>query len=123
MKAILLAGGRGERLRPLTLTLPKCLAPVLGRPLLDWWPFCRRAGIDECSSTSRILRPVLDYLARRGTGPRDRGAQSPRGTAGTVFRAALRRGRRELLDPLHSDNSSNSTSWMCSTCTRATTVR
>ncbi|MGH7193334.1 MAG: nucleotidyltransferase family protein, partial [Candidatus Saccharimonadales bacterium] len=33
-KAIILAGGKGERLRPLTETLPKCMVPVLGNPLL-----------------------------------------------------------------------------------------
>jgi len=33
-EAVILCGGRGERLRPLTDTLPKPLAPVLGRPFL-----------------------------------------------------------------------------------------
>ena len=36
-KALLLAAGRGTRLRPLTDVLPKCLAPICGRPLLGLW--------------------------------------------------------------------------------------
>lgn len=34
MKAILLAGGKGTRLRPLTLHTPKPIVPILGRPFL-----------------------------------------------------------------------------------------
>lgn len=35
--ALLLAAGLGTRLRPLTDRLPKCLAPIGGRPLLELW--------------------------------------------------------------------------------------
>lgn len=37
MKAVLLAAGLGTRLRPLTETVPKCLVPIHGRPLLGYW--------------------------------------------------------------------------------------
>ena len=37
MRALLLAAGVGTRLQPLTHVLPKCLAPIRGRPLLEYW--------------------------------------------------------------------------------------
>ena len=37
MRAILLAAGFGTRLMPLTANIPKCLVPIKGRPLLDYW--------------------------------------------------------------------------------------
>ncbi|MGB8580712.1 MAG: nucleotidyltransferase family protein [Candidatus Sulfotelmatobacter sp.] len=48
MKAFLLAGGYGTRLRPLTDSVPKCLLPIQGNPLLDiWLELCARSGITE----------------------------------------------------------------------------
>ena len=48
MKAFLLAGGLGTRLRPLTDSTPKCLLPVQGTPLLQiWFDLFRQYSIDE----------------------------------------------------------------------------
>jgi mannose-1-phosphate guanylyltransferase len=48
MQAVVLAGGEGTRLRPLTLTTPKPVIPLAGRPflsfMLDW---LARHGVDE----------------------------------------------------------------------------
>jgi mannose-1-phosphate guanylyltransferase len=48
MKAFLLAAGKGTRLKPYTLDHPKCLIPILGRPLLQiWLNNLEKHGIDE----------------------------------------------------------------------------
>ena len=46
--AVLLAAGRGTRMGHLTQNCPKCLIPVNGRPLLDYWlEKCSKAGIPQ----------------------------------------------------------------------------
>jgi mannose-1-phosphate guanylyltransferase len=37
MRALLLSAGLGTRLRPITYTVPKCLVPIQGKPLLGIW--------------------------------------------------------------------------------------
>ena len=48
MKALLLAGGLGTRLRPITDSIPKCLVPIHGKVLLEYWlENLSSVGIDE----------------------------------------------------------------------------
>jgi mannose-1-phosphate guanylyltransferase len=48
MKAFILAAGHGTRLRPLTDSVPKCLLPIQGVPLLEiWLNHCKAAGIAD----------------------------------------------------------------------------
>ena len=48
MKALLLAAGLGTRLRPITDSVPKCLVPIRGRPLLGYWfDMLFRGGVER----------------------------------------------------------------------------
>jgi MurNAc alpha-1-phosphate uridylyltransferase len=60
MKAMLLAAGRGERMRPITDSLPKPLVPVAGKPLIDWHlGALARAGFREVVVNTSWLAPQL----------------------------------------------------------------
>ncbi len=66
VSAVLLAAGFGTRLRPLTDHVPKCLVPIAGRPLLDYW-FDRleEAGIrDVLINTHHHADQVEAHVAR-----------------------------------------------------------
>ena len=71
IRAVLLAAGLGTRLRPLTNVVPKCLIPIGGRPLLDYW-FDRLAevGVREVLiNTHCMVQQVRSHLDRvRATG-------------------------------------------------------
>lgn len=48
MNALLLAAGRGVRLRPASDKLPKCLMPIRGVPLVEYWlASLKYAGVDS----------------------------------------------------------------------------
>lgn len=64
MRAMILAAGRGERLRPITDTIPKPMVEVAGHPLL-WWHVMRlkQAGIHDIIVNSAWLhQKIEDYL-------------------------------------------------------------
>ncbi len=71
MQALILAGGEGTRLRPLTSTIPKPVVPLAGRPfiayMLEW---LRSHGVDEvilaCGFMADDVRAVLGDGAQLG---------------------------------------------------------
>jgi histidinol-phosphate phosphatase family protein len=65
IKALLLAGGLGTRLQPLTNLIPKCLVPIADRPLLDFWVDCLfEAGIQEARiNTHALAEQVRSYIS------------------------------------------------------------
>ncbi len=88
MQALVLAGGEGTRLRPLTRTTPKPVLPLAGRPflsfMLDW---LRRHGVDDvilsCGFLSDGVRAVLGDIYK-GVRLRYVVEEEPLGTAGPV---------------------------------------
>jgi mannose-1-phosphate guanylyltransferase len=95
VQALILAGGEGTRLRPLTYTTPKPVMPLAGRPflsfMLDW---AHSHGVDEvilsCGFMSdgvkRVLGDIYDGMRLRYVVE-----EEPLGTAGPV-RLALDEG-------------------------------
>ena len=64
MKAIILAAGRGSRMKNLTEERPKCLVELRGKTLLDWQlEALRAAGITEIAIVTGYKR---ELLANRG---------------------------------------------------------
>ena len=70
MKAFLLAAGKGTRLQPLTFETPKCLVPICGRPLIEYWfDLFELYGIDQILiNTSHLSEKVGDYIHRHSRG-------------------------------------------------------
>jgi len=64
MRAVLMAGGSGTRLRPLTCDLPKPMVPILNRPISEHIiDLLKRNGIEEIIATVHYLPDVMrDYF-------------------------------------------------------------
>ena len=60
MKAVIMAGGKGTRLRPLTSHLPKPMVPLLDRPCMEYIiDLLKRHGITEIAVTVQYLPQVI----------------------------------------------------------------
>jgi mannose-1-phosphate guanylyltransferase len=89
LQAVILVGGEGTRLRPLTTTVPKPVVPLVDRPfivyMLEW---LRGHGVDEvimsCGFLSTSVHNVLGDGSQFGLRLRFVEEPEPRGTAGAL---------------------------------------
>lgn len=105
--ALLLAAGYGRRLRPLTDVLPKCLAPIRGRPLLEYWLTALvEAGVERIVVNTHYKSDLVEaYLAAGPFAERVALVHEPEllGTGGTLIANAHRFDEGPLL-VAHADN-------------------
>ncbi|MBI4248156.1 MAG: NDP-sugar synthase [Elusimicrobia bacterium] len=93
MKALILTGGFGTRLRPLTLHTPKPILPIANRPLLLYQiEMLKKVGIREIILATcykpRLLKNTLDKLRLPGIRLHYIQEKRPLGTGGAVKNAA-----------------------------------
>jgi len=92
MKAVVMAGGAGSRLRPLTVNRPKPMVPVVNKPvLLHILDLLKRNGIEEVVLTLQFMADaVRDYVgdgSAMGLTVHYAIEETPLGTAGSVKNA------------------------------------
>jgi mannose-1-phosphate guanylyltransferase len=97
VQAVILVGGEGTRLRPLTVTVPKPVLPLVDRPFLAYMlEWLRRHGVDDvimsCGFLATSVRNVLGDGSQFGLRLRFVEEPEPRGTAGALKYA------QDLLD-------------------------
>src|SRR2546429_3394414 len=99
MKAVVMAGGEGSRLRPLTSSLPKPLVPVAGRPIMEHILLhLRRHQLRDVVATVQYIgASIRNYFgdgSEQGVALTYSVEDSPLGTAGSVMLA-----RQQLNEP------------------------
>ena len=92
MKALILAGGRGKRLRPLTDKIPKSLIPINKKPLIQYTiKYLKKFGINEiiiCSGyKSKQIQNFLKKKKNFGCKIEYSVEKNPLGTAGAIRNA------------------------------------
>ena len=92
MKAIILAGGRGKRLRPITDKIPKPLIPINKKPLIEWTiKYLKKYGITEIIISSGYKSNLIEKFLKKkknfGCEVIFSNEKMPLGTGGAIKRA------------------------------------
>jgi len=91
LKAIILAGGRGKRLRPITDYVPKPLVPIKNIPIIEWQiKYLKKYGVNEVIiCTGYKTKMIENYLGIKNTGVKIKFSieKSPLGTGGAIKKA------------------------------------
>lgn len=92
MKAIILAGGRGKRLRPITDYVPKPLVPLKNIPIIDWQiKYLKKFGIKEviiCTGyKTEMIQHFLSVKDNFGINIKFSVEKIPLGTGGAIKQA------------------------------------
>ena len=102
MKAVIMAGGEGTRLRPITLGLPKPMVPLLGRPVMEHIiGLLKRHGITDICVTLQYMPEVVQSWfgdgAELGVRLTYFVEREPLGTAGSVKNCMSHLGEDDFL--------------------------
>jgi len=91
MKAIILAGGRGKRLRPITDYVPKPLVPIKNVPIIEWQlKYLKKFGISEVIICTGYKQEMIEnHLNMKDIGIKVKFSieKSPLGTGGAIKKA------------------------------------
>ena len=91
MKAIILAGGRGKRLRPITDYVPKPLVPIKNTPIIEWQlKYLKKFGVSEVIiCTGYKQKMIEEYLKIKKFGIKITFSieKTPLGTGGAIRKA------------------------------------
>jgi len=91
LKAIILAGGRGKRLKPITDYVPKSLVPVNNIPIIEWQiKYLKKYGVNEVIiCTGYKTKMIENYLSMKNMGVKIKFSleKSPLGTGGAIKKA------------------------------------
>ena len=94
MKAVVMAGGEGTRLRPLTSNQPKPMVPIVGKPCMEHIiELLKQHGFEDVIVTVAFLPQAIRSLLRRRRDARRRHRVLGRGVAARHRRLGAARGR------------------------------